>query len=690
MSGCAETRAWPNLISAVGTDDSSNPYGVAANNLETPTGSFEWFFHADYCCERPTIVSFSVGKSGDTAGASRVYVESPADRSSYVWAEVTVSQVAFPEFAELNHVTAGPVVAPNYVVTGQVAAIGTGEVNPIVPGLTFGFWTGPVNLGVEDSDSYIVEPWPHWAPYIVGPSENEIQKYVGTDSRIRFGYRQASTDTVVGQITGATSFFESSLSFGCFWPDLEYGRDPIRCGIRVAALSESPQQELPDVFDGYSIPFTVPRSVFVQSGDILVAPVYVGGRVTYDPNQSVEVGLWDGDPVAPATGPPQPPATTLSVATSVAADYAETFPAGSTLEPVGYTSPIRWCLDGGPTGPVTPADSTSVKRPDRQAIVANAVFSGPSWHASHIVRQGSPLAVPNALHNLEVTFADAISLTDLNFQNFLIGNGVTRLVPTIVPYITGAYTLEPTSPGGVRLAPNRYHYFSDAANVTSSFTHAVPLADQLYGGGATVTAAQAGVIQQTPSRAEDYRADYTQESFLQMWAIASVGLRTRNRGHLDIELPASGMATQDYDQWIRRRVNAVTTEMVSPTWSVFDYQQLAIEFLIRFRVRFVVNRVVGYGRQLVQGDEVGAFDPPKFAYTAGDLQVRFESSGESVLCNEFLMTRRLLLDRGQMAQLSAGDSVTIESPFVDFPNGPLPQGPTQGSYGPMSVRVVAP
>jgi hypothetical protein len=695
VSGCLEVKGWAGNAS-VGAEIWSNPYGITAADLNEPTESVDWFFHSDYCCQRPTIVRLYVGYSTATVGTSRVYVESRQDRSAYVWAEVSIAQIDFPEFEELNHLVLvssgtvpGPVFAPDY---RSGALIGSGFVSPLIQtGLLSR--TGPVNLGLVDDDSYIMQPWPHLLPAIVGVDDIEIQKYVGSDCRIRAGYRENEVDTTLFEITGAGGL-EGSLELGCFWPDLEFGRDEIRCGIRATNDEAPVQQIFGTVNSSYSLPFIVPRDVFESEPGVLASPVYVGGSVEYDPTATVDLGFWlsPSDFVEPSTGPPAPPSTQFDTATSASANFSETLPDGGSLEPVGYVSPLRWCSKDGPTGPVTDAEPETVARPDRQLFPNNAIYSGPSWHARDIVRQGSPLAIPGSLHQLEVTFSDEPDLQDVAFQNVifpLLGEQGTRIIPVVYPHLRGSYTLTPFSPAGVRLAPNRFHCFSEQPDPALVFTHDPP--DTVSDGGGTLTEAEYAERAKVPLSSADYRADYTQESFVQMWATTSVGLNFRNRGPLEIPLPESGMATQDYDQFIRRRSGATNQDMVSPTWVVYDYEQLVIELSIRLRVKLTVENVVGYGFFSEKGDEVlsggESFDPPRFFYTAiEEIAQKFTSAGPSVLCNEVLMVKRMILDREQMASLSQGEEVTVPA-FTDFPFGfsGLDAGP--GVFGDVTIKA---
>jgi len=653
VSECPELKTWLGNPS-IGTTSISNPYGPEATNLNAPTNSVDWFFHTDYCCHRPTIIEASVGYSAITQGTSRVFVESRQDRSAYVWAEFSVSQITFPSFVSLNHSvyqffgeTEGPVVSPDYQFNSTIV-FQIGLLSFPNYGSFLGVTGAIIDLsrGGEDDDAYIKEPWPSLDRFLVGANDKNLQKYVGRSCRIKAGYRANGQDTVLIEYGGIRDL-ESSFRVGCFLADIEAGRPQVRCGLESQS-DERPTVgiSVPATTSFYSIPFSVPLSIFESQADFLAGPVFVGGSVIYDASTTIERGLWGGRNIAfqtaPFTGPPTPPSTQFEVATSAAVDFSHALPDSQSLTPQGYESSFRWCPSGSPLGAVTSSETGAVTRPDRQLYKDNAVYSGVSWHASDIVRQGSPLAVANALHKIEVVFDDEFDLQNVLTQNLLtfIGGQLRApwtIVPVVYPFLKGTYTLTPLGPSGERLAPNRFHCFSNESDTNVSFTHEPPVGTER-------------------------RGDYTQETFVQMWATTSISKAQRSRGPLQIPLPESGMLTQDYDQFTQGQ------------WNVVDYETLFIELGIRQRVKMTFSNV-------------------KF-YSVGQVTDTF--NGPFVLCGEFVSRRNIEINKEDAVVLSNGGQLTVSaiSDIQSFTSAAASSFPGRaglifgpGTFGNVSLRA---
>lgn len=398
-------------VSPVSSDPREVVRGITTGAPTDSEQTFSCVIHADWCEHRPTKIELEAHAPNARmcSGYVRVFVEGARDFSKYVYAELVVdAMVSFPPMGTKHHFPDG----------SERTATDYGDL--FLSGPVFGMNTSAFVFQDRkkiDDGAYTQAMWPlrnYASGYIVDKGR------VGSRMTIRCGYRENGADTQLASFmlpsTADGHVWFRTIAVGCHWDDIATENDDqnVRCGLEVkfrnewhfggAAFSASP--------DAFTFPFEVPRSVFVDETD-KGAPksadwhryqgvVFSSLPVVMVPtSQHPVTKVWTMEKSSPIG------ISGCSLSVTCAADHANVI-LGHGKEDDDDDSIVPCShQDQGGSGPVTEEDLPFVRRPDKIARLGNTVAAADSWHATHLVRLGSPLAGRRQLHALEVTFERA-------------------------------------------------------------------------------------------------------------------------------------------------------------------------------------------------------------------------------------------------------------------------------------------
>ena len=416
------------------TDEPALAHG--GNIGSEPLGGrpLKYFWHGDWCKHRPTKALVAVGhNTAAPNGTVRVFVEGASDFSKYVWAELEYeAAVPFPDRDSRYHTADGvPKTGGAY-----------GREVFFMPGPLFGL---PGNTLVyqprdaQDDEGYLKSPWPLWIPTHIAGGGGFIPEYnsglgpgfiawEGTRCRVRWGYRENDSDTLLGSVAFIANhillnfsnqnftFDLGTLAIGCNWSDIgaPNADDNVRCGVELLRMGffgyHGYFRNIAD-FGAFTIPFELPRSFFVDAS------------VDGEPKPPLPYRLVGLEATAPrvqvwrvVSAPGFVPTISQSQSTNLEAGSFESVVTCGARRAAVFIPPSlqseSGTLPAGPVGPATyPANGIIrataplfVRRDDLNERSYNHVANADSWHATHLVRAGSPLAGRNVLHNLNIEF----------------------------------------------------------------------------------------------------------------------------------------------------------------------------------------------------------------------------------------------------------------------------------------------
>jgi hypothetical protein len=746
--------------------------------------------HSDWCEHRPTKAAAEIVH--DTAapnGTIRVFVEAARDFSKYVFSEIEYqANVSFPELDERWHyadqftLVAG--TNDQYeIVPANRPRLGGGyeeqllpdtvntRAQPIFGTANGGFVFTPQNK--QDGDSYATSPWPLTEPQIIlsggafgGPPKyhTEGDRYRGTRLLIRWGYRQHNEDTILGEVsyldhygsalrsTGPPFFVGKGslgyLSVGCDWEDIYTAAsgESVRCGIEIYAPRTFLLLRLQDVskFGYFSQSFNLPRSFFSDTESdvepLPPLPYQLVGMSRASPIVQVPVGLQLGGGTTNAL---IGDSTLLSASRFVstltcgarrgnALIYPDQQENSDVLPPavIGPAEPPPL----GPSGsrPVTQGAPFVIRRPDLLDLSDRHVANAASWHASHLVRSGSPLAERNALHNLHLEIVEAPMAQPVglpgnfpdpfaperplfytnnsmpaymlwfgqrdyvrrNFSGWAFGpvanSGV--LGPMFTPVflsdvgglpedsplpplwmwnaMAGAHTLEPFAPSGGRLTANAYQAFYQNALHTIENEIAAPLPEDIDLPGALGPLTEAEFAEYESLEHPAMKDDYRVE-----WSIETYPqLWARSDLGDALNIPSRQVGPLD----LPIETSGMTSERYDrfsrggARWQYIpDDTGATITIHSRVNVRINITRVTGFRRRrqrLVQNRIQFDFWEP-----TDEVGVYGDHECNDVAWDEKLFSWKIPLDASDLAALSAGDEVTKELLAGSYDTYPDPE-----------------
>lgn len=596
------------------TFELNDPANAVGGNQDVVRGSPQGDFnasrpvscviHTDWCASRPTKAAVKTSAYENANGTVRVFVEATSDLSTQLFAEVQIeAAVAFPAFDEKHHFADGQTRFVGEYPSQQIPNTVNFTALPI-----FGTSTGTLLFAprnVADGSTYLTSPW----PLIDLPSINLTavvinNRYEATRRTVRCGYRSNGQDTVVAEFLhpfneGSYSFavnqFDSTVAFrdygaitiGCSWEDIidPNQSETVRCGFEAtaaAAFGQDPQIKIATGFGSFTYPFDVPRSLFVdQLSQATPKPAdarrYIGLVATEQVVQAVSRANAGG--FRPPEDSRRLLADKCDAFVACGANHANVIVDPDESQDVA-TVPVV-AMRGTAQAPVADASAPFfIRRPDIIARGRHAIANADSWHATHLVRRGSPLATRNAIHNLVVEFVqdsreiispvlasgtfvppsvlyaqadsygwgvklgngftnanDGVSLRIEPLEDFVINSGLSNINASTPPLwfwsgIAGEHTLTPFV-GNRRLMPNAWHKFSSQAHQSRSVPIVSPPGTDLrtsysasangwvknnFIGTYTEEGWAAVLATDAPISAGNYRVAYTIESFPQIWA----------------------------------------------------------------------------------------------------------------------------------------------------------------------------
>jgi hypothetical protein len=731
------------------TDEPAIPHG--GNLGDEPAGGrpLQYFWHGDWCKHRPTKALVSVAHySVSPNDTVRVFVEGASDFSKYVWAELQYeAAVPFPDRDDRFHTASGtPTAGGSYPI----------QFNFFGRGPAFGIANGqhvPQFRSLEDPDDYLKSPWPVYIPIYatqgIGFLSAPSVVWIGTRLRVRWGYRENNSDTVLGSIvfpenysSGFNWFGQFSqlpfvprgglgtLAIGCNWDDIRFPNDSdnVRCGVELLQLGffgyHGYFQNIAN-FGTFTIPFELPRAFFADTqSNIQPTP----------PLQHRLVGL---EAVAPKVTVPTLhlgedlglvpiPGFTYGDSTNLDIESFESVVTCGARRSAIFIPPSlqseTGILPAGPVGPATPpadgiirADAPLfVRRDDLNERSYNSVANADSWHATHLVRAGSPLAIRNALHNLNLEFepcefpgglrsfvADYTSpgpmragLLAVAGSNFLTSTGFDGVVTFggttpgtqfffvfpedvdepndeasfppawIWDALSGGVSLAPFAATEERMAPNSYHAMFDEPLVTSTASIVTP---QGYTG--------AGQATQIDPRANlvfplVMGSPLNQDAEFAAYDAVQVPARVRDyRGEWTIEsFPQIWATTRLAEEWQRvgpRDISLQDSGMTTENHDGYsgggyrlDYVPESAGAVIRVfgraGIKINLTRVQGFRRvreRQQSGNNV-------FFSETSDVAVYGDYEANDVACHEELFDFEIALNGGEVESISAGQTVT--------------------------------
>jgi len=710
--------------------------GSPAGELTSVARPAKCVVHHEWCSHRPTMASVAVIQTTVSPnGAIRVFVEGARDFTKNVWAEMQYeTAVPFPDRDSRNHYPDGIVRQGGpYSSAGPVFGIQNG---------THNF----ASSGAQDGDGYTTSAWPLTAPITLAPLFGAtFTEWSGTRLRIRWGYKNNGIDTVLGtRIFNATysSGFESfgvgrtwnppgtngdtaqlllgTLTIGCNWDDISTPHDSgqVRCGIE---FSGGQTNYLGAMFTlgGFTIPFEMPRSFFVDSTvEVNPAPPiqyrFTGVEATAPRVATViDSARASGTKTFVFGDSTNLDAYSHSSAVTVGARRAAVFMPASSFDETGT---IPATLIGPSSVPQNPIElPLLVRRPDVMQRGGYHVPNGDSWHATHLVRFGSPLAGRNVLHNLNLNFepcsfpqgvADAArhysqgpirtGLGIATGSNFLFYNiffrGINVSTPgtTVFPdfasdvtfnpvlppafiwdAISGGIALSPYAPNGEALVPNSYQYFDSEALVTAE--HDIETPQGYTGDGVEYSGFIGGPYSSTqvdPASSLVFSTNPTaNENTYAQYAAAQVPARLKDyRAAWKIEsYPQVWASTSLAAGFVRTNLQSISFSDSGMTTENFDrFSRSDVEYIpencgvtinIRCRVglKVAIARLKGFRRKR----ERQPFGIPNvFEYVAtGDIEVYGDHSPGDVFCNEYVHEFSISLTNADVVAISSGQEV---------------------------------
>jgi hypothetical protein len=758
------------------------------------TREIECVVHSDWCEHRPTKAAAEIVHDTEAPnGTIRVFVEAARDFSKYVFSEIEYrANVAFPVLDDRWHYADQAALEDNEWVQVPVDRPVQGgpyqeqqlpntnffSAQPIFGTATGGFVYTP--LDQQDGGNYATSPWPLTQPQFLGPPAGAFggppkyhvldDRYRGTKLLVRWGHRHDDEDTVLGEVsyldhygsvlrTSGPPFFlglgpVAFVGIGCNWDDIASATpdETVRCGVEMYApenlLGLPNRVSTVSVFGFFSQSFDLPRSFFVDSdADSATSPplpYQLVGMSRTSPTAQVPVGITieAGQVVAEIDDSTILTARTFVSTVTCGAERANVliFPEqqdGSDVLPPAVIGPAEPPPLDGIKRPVSESEPFVVRRPDLVNLSERHVANADSWHASHLVRLGSPLASLNALHNLHLEIVEAerpADTTDVPSENSLNVIGRPLFVtPTAMPAVmrwfgqhnyvrrtnfewefgpvegsdvygpmftptflndvlndndgnplpplwawnamAGEHTLEPFGPEEEdetesetrpRLVPNAYHVFYGDAFRTIENDIVTPDAEDIDFPQAIgpLTEEEFGQYEELehPALKNDYRVEWTIETFPQLWARTSLGglsgpsfLRV---GPLDVPVENSGMTSERYDGF----------SLESSRWDyVPDDVGATITIHSRINLKISITRVRGFRRQRQQVDDSNFWEP-----TAG-VAVYGDHDCDDVAYFEKLFVWKIPLSAADVAALSDGEEVAKQLLAGSYLAPPAPE-----------------
>lgn len=638
MSGdCAcdcGVESWTIIFVDSGGTGESNPVGGSQDVVRgSPQGDVNasrpvsCVIHTDWCANRPTKAAVKTSAYGNANGTVRVFVEATRDLSTQLFAEVQVeAAVAFPTFDEKHHFADGQSRFAGEYPSQQIPNTVNFTGLPIFGTSTDSLVFAPRN--VADGSTYLTSPWPLIDFHSYDRSPLVINNhYEATRRTVRCGYRSNGQETIVadflhpsneGSYDVIFNQFSSSPGFrnygavaiGCSWKDIvdPNQSETVRCGFEVTggvSFGQETQTKAATSFGSFTFPFDVPRSLFVdqlsqatpKSAD---THRYIGLAATEQVVQAVSTAGVGG--FLPPEDSRRLLADSCDAFVVCGANHANVVVDPDESQDVA-TVPVV-AMRGTEQPPAVDASAPFfIRRPDIIDRGRHAVANANSWHATHLVRRGSPLATRNAIYNLVVEFVadsrqvsspvlvsstfvppsvlyaqadsygwgvklgngfnnanDGVSLRIEPLEDFVINSGLSNINGSTPPLwfwsgIAGEHTLTPFV-GNRRLMPNAWHKFSSQAHQSRSVPIVSPPGTDLrtsYSASANGwvknnfigTYTEAGwaavLATQAPISVGNYRVAYTIESFPQIWATTHLsGIAGDLRPAVDIPPSVAG------------------------------------------------------------------------------------------------------------------------------------------------------
>jgi len=687
---------YPEPVTYVSADQREVVRGPVAGDFRSDR-NIKCLIHTDWCCHRPTKAAASAYSDYNANGTLRVFVEAKPDFSTYVWAEAQFEgAVAFPAFDEKIHYRNDSTHrVPSYEVSFGVAA------------RSFSF----TPRGDSDPTSYMTTPWPVMPPTGLSFDDDRprIQpgavvdgeyRYEGSRLTYRYGYRDAGTDVVVdemmnflnagtyryGGVYGVQPFSIGSKNFStgaisCHWDDIEEEREDatVRCGYSNSTSFWGFLDGVdPTASAGFSFGFSVPRSLFVDSESSADPKPYDNNRYVGLEQSGSAVTVFKWRPFGSGyeyaldrSSSDVLGARAAEISVTCSADSAAVIidPADSDYS----TVPLFSAMSGADSSPVTASTPFFSRRPD--LTQRNSVPSGDTWHASHLVRKGSSLATPNALHSLNVEFVEISSLGPESAFNWygayggLVRAGVFDIsfvaaVPGAgsSPYcvfsltnelslwqlLSGSHTLEPYSQGR-RLMPNMYSVLKDSPTRTKQYSEPPYV---FPGGYRTIGPVVAGEFEKRGNSYPDdaiWRATYTLASYPQIWAWTRVFQGSAGPIQSgDLSLDASGMTTENYDKY-----------SISE-WPFIDIgREVVVRVQARIGLKITLDEVRWYRDELQFKEFYGGGSSYNVYETTGGVESGTVSCGDSAV-TEYFYNVDIPLTAENVAAISDGETVSVE------------------------------
>lgn len=517
------------------TDEPALAHGGNLGNEPLGGRPLRHFWHGDWCKHRPTKALVAIGyntggpySQAAPNGTVRVFVEGASDFSKYVWAELEYqAALPFPDRDARYHTADG--VPKSGGAYGREVFFMSGPMFGL-PGETFVYQP----RDAQDDEGYLKSPWPVWLPthlsfgefiggYNGGPFAPDIY-WEGTRCRVRWGYRENESDTVLGSVafvdnhilfnrTSVNFDFEpGTLAIGCNWSDIgsPNADDNVRCGVellRMGFLGYHGYFRNITEFGAFTIPFELPRSFFVDA-DVEGEPK--------PPMPYRLVGLEATAPRVQVWRVQDGLAQTIVQEESInleAGSFESVVTCGARRAAVFIPPSLQTetgTLPAGPVGPATPPEGgiiratapLFVRRDDLNERSYNHVANADSWHATHLVRAGSPLAGRNVLHNLNIEFEQCTFPHGMHGA----GSGTSSANLTFNPDGTQRITPRYVTPSPIRTG------FAWTISGSGGWS--------IFGGAFKVTPEQSPrMLLEFPSDHEDYLLDdYNQRSMPPAWA----------------------------------------------------------------------------------------------------------------------------------------------------------------------------
>lgn len=614
--------------------------GTAQGNFSVGAAAGETLIgipHPPWCCVRPSIVHLNAYATAPNEGTLRVFIESTRDFATNIWAELQTRSYTFIPFVLCEHDHAGNVpslvpFAQRKASTTYTPAFGMASPETIEPpaGSTWSpIFSVPqfVFRNAEDDDAYFLSQWPVINPKSLNDDDSQLPiEFHACALAIQFGQRQATTESMLERFR---SFFNLhtaavlndfiapgttvSIRLGSFVDERLHVKETIPCGIYVAYGHDHEQS--------WSWPFTVPRTV-ITSTEQIETPRFIGMQQTA--TRSIAPGGAQHNPIVP---------TELFAYTACEANSAAVLPAID--EQNNLSVPVVAWVPQPPAenSEITAGDPYYARRTDRVLNVVHNVPNGNSWHASHIVREGSGLASAGAVQQLQLTLLPHESGKPDVTPTFFIGvysgsvsdAGLRLRLLDNDPFPWNAIADTPylfdTQINSEQLFPNQWHYWSEQPQCVFDYDIENPLAGDLFEpqppmASSDVTMPNLSVLNGTVYRVDDYRAAFKYETAVQAFAFTTLAA-VPHVNPLGISLADSGMASHDWD-----RIRHDGAYTATP--------QVTLHCVFRIREKWTVKEVRGYAREweISTQNDVTAF------YQTGNVVVVAQVDGTDVAITE--------------------------------------------------------